>query len=112
MEAWEEERKGLVVELLSRDERTLEVSIEGEGHTLLNLLVDELNRNPHVTMAAYSIDHPLIGRARLIIRTDGKVAPEDALREATENLQRILGEIREQLAKEVSKLAGGKEASQ
>ncbi len=89
----------VVVESLSKD--LLEVKISGEGHTLLNMLVDELNKNPHV-MASYRVDHPLLGVAHLLIRTDGTITPLEALRIATDSLRNKLAALREQLRAQVS----------
>ncbi|RLE78565.1 MAG: DNA-directed RNA polymerase subunit L [Thermoprotei archaeon] len=77
----------------------MEAKIRGEGHTLLNMIVDELNRNPHVTYAAYSVDHPLVNEARLIVTTDGSIDPLDALTKASSNLKSFLKELREQFVK-------------
>jgi DNA-directed RNA polymerase subunit L len=75
----------------------LELKIEGEGHTLLNLIVDELNSIPNVE-AAYRVDHPLLKTARLMIRTSGSKSPLDAFREATENIKNKLEELKKQVA--------------
>jgi len=77
----------------SKDE--LEVEIEGEGHTLLNLLVDELNKIESVRFAAYAIDHPEFPVARLRVLTDG-ASPVEVLSRACETIakrSRILREI-------------------
>ncbi|MCC6003169.1 MAG: hypothetical protein LM590_02390 [Thermofilum sp.] len=74
----------------------LELRIEGEGHTLLNLIVDELNSMPNVE-AAYRIEHPLLRTARLMIRTNGSKQPLDVLREATESIKNKLENLKKQV---------------
>lgn len=91
----------VTVEVKSSSQNLLELRISGEGHTLLNMLVDELNRNPHV-MAAYRVDHPLLDVAHLIIQTDGTLSPLDALREGVSSLKSKLFSLREQLREQVS----------
>ncbi|MEM0087892.1 MAG: RpoL/Rpb11 RNA polymerase subunit family protein, partial [Thermofilum sp.] len=75
----------LQVEVVSYAKDRLEVRLRGEGHTILNMLVDELNSDPRVT-AAYRIEHPLVDVAYLFIATDGSKTPLDALTEAAVRL--------------------------
>lgn len=86
------------VEIENISNNVLEVKIKNEGHTLLNLLVDELNKNPHVT-ASYRIDHPLLPFAHLRVQTDGTLTPIEALRVATESLKEKMEALREDLRK-------------
>lgn len=58
----------------NQGEYNLEVVIEGEGHTLLNLLRDTLLDDDKVLFASYVIDHPMKLAARLALKTDGKNA--------------------------------------
>ncbi|PLJ77041.1 MAG: hypothetical protein B7L53_08400 [Thermofilum sp. NZ13] len=91
----------LSISIENMSQTTLEVRVSGEGHTLLNMLVDELNRNPHVT-ASYRVDHPLLGVAYLLIRTDGTLTPLDALRVAVDSLRKKLEAMREQIRAQTS----------
>ncbi|MEZ0345434.1 MAG: RpoL/Rpb11 RNA polymerase subunit family protein [Infirmifilum sp.] len=93
--------EGINVEIENISKDKLEIKIKGEGHTLLNMLVDELNKNPHVT-ASYRIDHPLLPVAYLQIQTDGSLLPIEALREATTNLKEKMKALREQLREQTS----------
>ncbi|MGB9708989.1 MAG: RpoL/Rpb11 RNA polymerase subunit family protein [Infirmifilum sp.] len=88
----------VIVEVENISKNSMEVKIRGEGHTILNMLVDELNKNPHVT-ASYKIDHPLLPFAHLLIQTDGTLSPIEALREATSSLKNKLEALRESLRK-------------
>ena len=54
--------------------------LQGVGHTFCNLLVQELWKDEHVKVAAYNVDHPLIGKPKMVVETDGK---EDVKNENT-----------------------------
>lgn len=47
------------VRIISRGNRDLVIEIEGEDHTLGNMLMKEALRHPNVEHAAYRIPHPL-----------------------------------------------------
>lgn len=52
-------------------ERELVLTIEGEDHTLANLLAKSALSNPHTKLATYVVEHPLVGTPVLRIVTDG-----------------------------------------
>jgi len=83
----------LKIRVEEKSGRELRLSLWGEDHTVLNVLVDELNRLPGVEMAAYEQAHPLTGEYRLVIRTNGEVSPLDALRAAGDKLRSIYGRL-------------------
>ena len=84
------------VEVVKYTRGVLEVRVKGEGHTLLNLLVDELNRMEGVA-AAYRVEHPLLGVATLIVRASGGVDALEALREAERRVRERLEEFKAQV---------------
>jgi len=86
----------LQVEVVSYAKDRLEVRLRGEGHTILNMLVDDLNSDPRVT-AAYRIEHPLVDVAYLFIATDGSKTPLDALTEAAVRLHEKIEALKKQL---------------
>ncbi len=88
----------LVVKVLEKNERKLLLEVEGETHTLLNLITTALLEDPDVEIAYYDIDHPLRGVARVYVKTKSK-RPEDALKEAVERVRKLIAECREVLAK-------------
>ncbi len=75
----------LVVEY--EDDRKAKYIIEGEDHTLGNLLEKTLAGIEGVTLAYYEVPHPLENSIVVLVNTDGSVRPRDALRKA---LQRII----------------------
>lgn len=89
------------LKILEKTERFLEVKVVGEGHTLLNLLVDEINKDDRVKYAAYSIDHPLLGEARLVVLTEGSVAPLEAILDAKDRVKKMLELLEKSFSEEV-----------
>ena len=102
-------RVGLVnqfqVEVLAFTKNKLEVRLRGEGHTILNLLVSELNSDPRV-VAAYRVEHPLLDVAYLHVTTEGDLSPIEALEEAARRLNEKLLSLRNQLLEAFPSLKG------
>ncbi len=90
------------VEIVKLSKDILEVKVKGEGHTLLNLLVDELNKDPRVT-AAYRVEHPLLDVAFFMVKTDGSISPLNALKEVQERVIEKLESVKRQVLEQVSK---------
>ncbi len=65
-------------------ERELVLAIEGEDHTLANLLAKYALSNPHTKLATYVVEHPLIGTPVLRVVTDG-TDPIQVLKEVITN---------------------------
>jgi DNA-directed RNA polymerase subunit L len=63
------------------------VEVKGETHTFISALTDELWNDDSVKVAAYRIDHPLIGVPRIIVETTGESATE-ALSKAVQRLKK------------------------
>ena len=75
------------VRILERKSNELKVEIEGEGHTLCNVLQKALLEDDTIEMAAYNIPHPLISNPIVYVRTKGRRRPETALLEAVEKIR-------------------------
>jgi len=74
------------VKVLEEKKNRLVIEIEGEGHAFCNALKKELWNDSHVKVAAYKIEHPLVGVPTLVVETDGKETPKKALTEAAKRL--------------------------
>ena len=72
--------------VLSRTSKELKIEIEGEGHTLCNLLESVLLEDEDVEFAGYDIAHPLVSSPVISIHTKNGRKPEEALREAVEKI--------------------------
>jgi DNA-directed RNA polymerase subunit L len=60
--------------------------VEGEGHTLCNLLKSSLLEDKDVEFASYNISHPLISNPIISIKTNKNEKPEKALKLAIEKI--------------------------
>ena len=60
------------VKILKETERELEFELIGEDHTFCNLLKEKLNSKKNV-LAAYRIEHPLIGNPKFYIKLEGDI---------------------------------------
>ena len=76
------------IKILEEKKNRLVIEIKGEGHAFCNALKKELWNDSHVKIAAYKIEHPMIGIPTLIVETDGKESPKKALAEAAKRLGR------------------------
>ncbi|MEM1580996.1 MAG: DNA-directed RNA polymerase subunit L [Candidatus Bathyarchaeia archaeon] len=68
--------------ILDRKPNELVIEVDGEGHTLCNLLESVLLEDENVEFASYNISHPLVAKPVITVRTKGDKRPEDALKEA------------------------------
>jgi DNA-directed RNA polymerase subunit L len=75
------------INVLEDKKKRLVFELKGEGHTLCNVLRDELWNDKSVKVSAYNIAHPLVGIPKFIIETDGK-APKKALKDAIARLKK------------------------
>ena len=72
------------INIVKQEGGYMELDFSGEGHTLLNLLQSSLLEDPEVEMAGYSKPHPLMDRAKLIIKLRRGEGHLDAVRRAAE----------------------------
>lgn len=75
-------------EVLENKKNRLEIKVAGADHTLLNLLVSELQKDKNVKAAAYNIEHPLVSVPKMVIETEGATAPAKALDDAITSLKK------------------------
>ncbi len=73
----------------------------GESHTLANALRKELWNDSHVKVSGYHIEHPLKNIPRLVVETDGKESPRDALVEASKRLKKDLDKVKKAFTKDL-----------
>jgi|TARA_B100001971_G_C17968269_1_gene420994 DNA-directed RNA polymerase subunit L len=67
---------------------------------ILNALKKELYNDKHVKVATYTIKHPLIGKPKMVLETDG-ADPRDALVKAASRLKKVNDSFRKDFVKEV-----------
>jgi len=85
------------ITVLNEDKEKIEIEIEGEDHTLCNALRTEL-WNQDVDMAAYKIEHPLVGEPVLFV--SGK-NPKGKLIKASSSLKKLFKSMKDDFSKEV-----------
>ena len=81
------------IKVLEEDKNRIRFEIQGEDHTLCNSLRKELWNIKGVEVAGYNVEHPLVSEPVMIIETDGKLTPRDALKKVVENLKKFNKEI-------------------
>lgn len=85
--------------VLEREANKIVIEVEGEGHTLCNLLQNVLLEDEDVEFASYNISHPLVAKPVITIRTKGNKRPEEALKEAVNKILQRGRELREEFEK-------------
>ena len=84
--------------VIQESKNKLVFTLEGETHTFCNILKEELRKIKEVKVAAYSIDHPLIGKPEFQIETSG-MEPRKALKEALASLKQKAKEFKKEIGK-------------
>ena len=79
------------MKIIKDTKNELEIELEGESHTLCNVLRKILMEDEDVRAAAYVIEHPIIGEPKLYIR--GK-NPRKSLMKAAETLKSRCEELK------------------
>jgi len=74
------------LKVIERSSNSLVIEVDGEGHTLCNLLESVLLEDEDVEFASYNISHPLVAKPVITVRTKGNKSPEDALKEAVKKI--------------------------
>ncbi len=86
------------VTVITNEKNHLEFYMDGERHTLPNLLKEKISTDSAVEFCAYKLDHPLDLRSRLVIKTSGK-SPKKVLEESIKALKEDLAELKKEVEK-------------
>jgi len=81
------------INVLKRTEKEIEIEVEGEDHTLGNLVAKMALRHPNVSIAFYTIDHPLVGKLRIRIVSDGSKDVGEVFNEVLESIKKDVSEL-------------------
>ena len=90
-----------MLKIVKREGNVLVAELEGEDHTLANLLAKYLIRVDGVKYASYHIPHPLVGQPVLRVVTDGKLDPLEALEITLKRIIEDLRLVKKELVKEL-----------
>ena len=69
------------IKILELEKDKAKLLIQGEGHTFMNVLTEEILKDPDVDVAKYLIKFQF-SDPELLVTTNGKKAPLDAIRES------------------------------
>jgi len=91
--------KKMKVQVLKKTSNELKIEIEGEGHSLCNVLQKALIEDDTVDMAGYNVPHPLVSKAIVYVRTKERRKPEAAIKDAVKKIRAQNKEFRASLEK-------------
>ena len=89
--------KAMRIELIKKEKNFIEFVLEGERHTLPNLLKSRLLQNPKVEFVAYKQKHPEEDKTYFVVRTKD----EDVKKVVLQTCKNLLQELTE-LDKKIS----------
>ena len=84
------------------DEKAIEIELEGEDHSMANLIAKYALKNPHTKFAAYNVPHPLTANPVVQIVTDGTIHPLDLLEQVLKEILADIEEFKENVEKAFS----------
>lgn len=87
--------------VIEEKKNKLVFKIEGAGHTICNIIKNELSKDSNVEVVAYKIDHPLVGVPQMIIETNGKIDPRAAVTKAIKSLSKDIDKLKKTATKEL-----------
>ncbi|MCB9359541.1 DNA-directed RNA polymerase subunit L [Candidatus Woesearchaeota archaeon] len=84
------------IEILEESKNKIHFKINGEDHTILNLLKEELWNDKNVKIAAYRMDHPLIGIPEMTVEVTQGNEAKKAIADAVKRLDKKLDKLKEE----------------
>ena len=87
------------IKIIEEKKNSLVIEIDS-NHTVCNLIKEELYNDEDVKIASYSIDHPLVGKPRMLVETNGSDA-KSALISSAQRTKKYFEKIEGQLSKEI-----------
>jgi DNA-directed RNA polymerase subunit L len=93
------------VKVLKKSHDELRLEVEGEGHTLCNVLQKALLDDERVDLAGYSVSHPLTSSPVVYVRTKGQTKPETVLKDAIGKVQKETGLFRAALERSLKSIS-------
>ncbi len=89
------------IKVIENKKNKLVFELKGQSHGFCNILKDQLWKDSHVKVAAYKVEHPLVGIPTFIVETDGSESPKNALLGAIKKLDSVADKLKKELAKEL-----------
>jgi len=85
------------IKILNEDSKNIEFELKGEGHTISNLLRNELWKNKDINLAAYRLEHPLISSPVISVSSSGK--PRKAILKTVDDIKKNIKSLRNEFKK-------------
>jgi DNA-directed RNA polymerase subunit L len=86
----------MIVKVLELEKNKARLVLQGEGHTFMNALTDEILRDPSVDVATYIIEFQF-SDPELLVTTKGRKDPlivvRDACRRLSKNCDKLIKEL-------------------
>ena len=86
------------IKILKEEKNKIQLKINGETHTVLNLIRNELFKDDSVEFAGYKIDHPQIKNVVFTVITS-KGNPKTIIKKTIEKIQKKLSKIESEIKK-------------
>jgi len=80
------------LDVVKNEKNEMEFSVEGERHTIPNLLREKLSENNDVEFVAYRLEHPLDQKAMFVLKTKGPA--KKVLEDTIKDLQKDINEFK------------------
>ncbi|GAB6286624.1 MAG: RpoL/Rpb11 RNA polymerase subunit family protein [Methanoregula sp.] len=88
----------MIVKVLELEKDKVRLTIQGEGHTFMNALVEEILRDPDVDVAKYVIEFQF-SDPELLVTTNGKKNPLNIVKKACKRISRHCDDLLKGLKK-------------
>jgi DNA-directed RNA polymerase subunit L len=88
----------MIVKVLDLEKNKARLVLQGEGHTFMNALTDEILRDPTVDVASYIIEFQF-SDPELLVTTKGKKDPIVVIRDACKRLSKNCDKLIKELGK-------------
>jgi len=85
------------LKILKNEPKELKVEVEGEGHTLCNIVQEALLNEKLVEFASYNLPHPLVSHPIIYVRTKGRITAVRAFERALKNLEKRVVKFKQEL---------------
>jgi DNA-directed RNA polymerase subunit L len=89
----------MIVKVLDLEKDKVRLTIQGEGHTFMNALVEELLSDPDVDVAKYMIEFQF-SDPELLVTTKGKKNPLPVIKKACKRISGHCNELIKDLKKQ------------
>ena len=89
------------IEIVEESKTKMIFNFKTEDHTFVNPLKAELWNDENVKISAYRAGHPLVDTPELIVETNGKETPRQALMEAAKRMKKSFDGFKKAFEKEI-----------